>query len=144
MSIDQKAIESILRELEDTWRRNDSVTYASHFAEDATFIQIFGGQLDGRAAIEASHRIIFDTIYKGSYVTFAIRTIRPLGPGTAVVFTRSLLRFQQGGDARELETRPTFVFMKEQDSGQWRIVAFQNTRVSEMPEPARAAGRLAS
>jgi len=104
--------------LEDTWPRHDSVTYASHFAEDATFIQIFGGQLDGRAAIEASHRIIIDTIYKGSYVTFAIRTIRPLGPDAAVVFNAD------AGPPADCVAYPAVCYLREQ-----RLANFQRSGV---------------
>jgi len=67
---------SILQRLEAAWNRYDSVSFAGAFAEDANFIHIFGGQLDGRPAIEAAHRNIFETIYRGSHASFALRTIR--------------------------------------------------------------------
>src|SRR5207244_6142719 len=97
------------------WNRYDSVSLAAAFAEDANFIQIFGGQLDGRAAIEAAHRHIFETIYRGNHASFVLRSIRFLRPDVAVVFARAHVKFKEGNEAREIETRPTLIVVKEQD-----------------------------
>ena len=142
MTTDEHAIQQVLTQLEAAWNASDSEAYAALFAEDATFIQIYGGQLDGRRAIEASHRVIFDTIYKGSQARFTLQGIRVVRPGVAVVFSRAHLKFYQGDKPIEMDTRPTFVM--SQEPGGWQIVAFQNTRVSEMPVAAQAASRLAS
>ena len=85
MTSDEKAIHDIVRQLENTWNASDSKGWASLFAEDATFIHIYGGQLDGRAAVEGAHRAIFDTIYKGSRMSAEIRNIRLLRPDVAVI-----------------------------------------------------------
>jgi uncharacterized protein (TIGR02246 family) len=52
VTADEQVIEGILQQIETAWNRYDSVSLAAVFAEDANFIQIFGGQLDGRRAIE--------------------------------------------------------------------------------------------
>jgi uncharacterized protein (TIGR02246 family) len=142
MSADEQAIEGILQQFETAWNRSDSVSLAALFAEDANFIQIFGGQLDGRATIEASHRHIFDTIYKGSHGRLELRSIRFVRPDVAVAFARAHVKFMEGNEPREIETRPTMVVVKE--NGKWQIVAFQNTRVTEVPAAAQAAARLAT
>ena len=142
ISADEQAIRAILQRLEAAWNRCDSAAFAAAFAEDATFIQIFGGQLDGRAAIDGSHRHIFETIYKGSHVKFVLRSVRFLRPEVAVVFARAELHFNEGGHPREMQTRPTLIVVKDQ--GKWQIVAFQNTKISEMPAAAQAAARLAT
>ena len=99
------------------------------FAEDADFIHILGGYYTGRAAIEAGHRMIFGTIYKGSTVRYSVEKIRFLRPDVAIVSLRQYLQFQEGGAASELEARPTIV--AEKVDGRWRIVALQNTRITE-------------
>lgn len=142
MTTDEQAMQQVLTQLETAWNASNSEAYAAPFAEDASFIQIYGGQLDGRRAIAAAHRHIFDTIYKGSRVSIALQSIRTVRPGVAVVFSRAHLKFYEGDQAREIDTRPTFVMSKEQDG--WQIVAFQNTRISEMPAAAQAASRLTS
>jgi len=142
MTADEAGIQDVVKQLEDAWNASDSRSFAAQFAEDATFIQIFGGQLDGRGAIEGSHRAIFDTIYKGSQASFTIRSIRFVRPDVAIVLTLAHLKFFQGAETREMETRPTMV-MEKRDAG-WRIVALQNTKISEMPAAAQAASRLAT
>jgi uncharacterized protein (TIGR02246 family) len=142
MTTDAEAIQDILKQMEAAWNSYDSVSLAALFSEDANFIQIFGGQLDGRTAIEASHRVIFDTIYRGSHASFMLRSIRFLRPDVAVVFAGAHLQFKEGNEIREMNTRPTLVVVKEQSN--WRIVTFQNTKISEMPTAAQAAARLAT
>lgn len=142
MTPDEGAIQDILKQFEAAWNTYDSLGIGALFSEDANFIQIFGGQLDGRTAIEAAHRVIFDTIYKGSHATLVLRSIRSVRPDVAVVFAHARVRFQEGNEAREIETRPTLILVKEQ--AKWQIVAFQNTRISEVPKAAQAAARLAT
>jgi hypothetical protein len=88
------------------------------------------------------HSAIFETIYKGSQASFVLRSIRFLRPDVAVVFARAHVKFKEGNQAREIETRPTMVVVKELDK--WQIVAFQNTKISEIPAAAEAAARLAT
>jgi uncharacterized protein (TIGR02246 family) len=127
---DEHAIHDVVTRLENTWNAGDSVAYAALFAEDANFIHIFGGQLDGRTAIQESHRHIFATIYRGSQVRITAQNIRFVREDVAIVFNRAQLKFHEGQEARELETRPTMVVAKGGDG--WQIVAFQNTRVSDV------------
>ena len=84
MTTDEAAIQAILQQFETAWNAYDSVSIAVLFVEDANFIHIFGGQLDGRTAIEAAHRVIFDTIYRGSHASFMLRSIRFVRPDVAV------------------------------------------------------------
>jgi uncharacterized protein (TIGR02246 family) len=142
MPADEQVFQEILQQLEAAWNRYDSISFAEAFAEDATFIHIFGGQLEGLAAIEGAHRHIFDTIYKDSHARFELRSIRFLRPDVAVVFARAHVKFKEGNEAREIETRPTLIVVKEQDK--WQIVTFQNTKISEVPAAAQAAARLAT
>jgi uncharacterized protein (TIGR02246 family) len=142
MTTDEQVMQGILQQLENAWNHYDSVSFAEVFAEDANFIHIFGGQLDGRVAIEAAHRNIFETIYKGSHASFMLRSIRFLRPDVAVVFARAHVKFKEGNEAREIETRPTLVALKEQEK--WQIAAFQNTKISEVPAAAQGAARLAT
>lgn len=142
MTADEQVIQGILQQIEAAWNRYDSVSFAAAFAEDANFIHIFGGQLDGRTAIEAAHRNIFETIYRGSHASVVLRSIRFLHPDVAVVFARMHVKFKEGNEARDLETRPTLIVVKEQDK--WQIVVFQNTRISEVPAAAQGAARLAT
>jgi uncharacterized protein (TIGR02246 family) len=74
------------------------------------------------------------------HASFVLRSIRFLRPDIAVVFARAQVRFKEGNEAREIETRPTLIVVKEQDK--WQIVTFQNTKISEVPAAAQAAAVL--
>jgi hypothetical protein len=52
------------------------------------------------------------------------------------------VKFKENSEMREMETRPTLIVVKEQAKSQ--IVAFQNTKISEVPTAAQTAGRLAT
>ena len=142
MTPDEQSIHNILSQLETAWNTSDSQGFAACFAEDATFIHIFGGQLDGRRAIEASHRVIFDTIYKGSHASFTARSSRFVRPDVAILWTEAHVEYKEGGEPRTLDTRPTLLVVNEK--GTWQIVALQNTKVSEVPAAAQVAARLAT
>jgi uncharacterized protein (TIGR02246 family) len=142
MTTDERAIQSILQQMEAAWNAYRSAGISELFAEDATFIHLFGAQLDGRTAIEGAHRVIFDSIYKGSHANFMLRSIRFVRPDVAVVFARMQLKFKTNNEAREIESRPTLIVVKERED--WQIVAFQNTRIAEVPTPAHAAALLAT
>lgn len=139
---DEQSIRDILEQLEAAWNASDSGRWTSFFAPDATFIHIFGGQLDGHAAIEGAHRVIFDTMYKGSRLSIGSRSIRFVRPDVAVVFAHMHLALPQGAPMPDFDTRPTMVMVKE--GAKWQIVAFQNTRISEVPAAAQAAAGLAT
>ena len=142
MEKDERAIQGILKQLEAAWNAYDSVSFAALFADDANFIHIFGRQLDGRTAIEAAHAVIFNTIYRDSHASFKLRSIRFVRPDIAIVFARAHVEFSEGNEMREIETRPTLIVVKEQTK--WQIVAFQNTKISEVPPAAQNAARLAT
>jgi len=142
MTTDELSVQNIVGQLEIAWNNYDSASFAELFVEDANFIHIFGGQLDGRTAIEAAHRLIFDTIYKGSQARFLFQSVRFVSPEVAIVFVRAHVKFKEGNEMREIETRPTLIVVKEQE--RWQIVAFQNTKVSPVPTAAQAAARLAT
>ena len=105
MATDEEVIQAILQQLETAWNAYDSVSFAASFAEDANFIHIYGGQLDGRAAIEAAHKVIFNTIYKGSNATFTLWSIRFLRIDVAVAFAGAHVKFKENDEVRELVSR---------------------------------------
>jgi len=135
MTSDEKALHEMVYHLEAAWNAADGQSFAEDFAEDADFIHILGGYYTGRAAIEAGHRMIFGTIYKGSTVRYSVEKIHFLRPDVAVVSLRQYLQFHEGGAASDLEARPTI--LAEKRNGKWQIVQMQNTRITETGAAAR-------
>ena len=134
MTGEERKLHGMVYQLEAAWNAADSVSFAALFAEDADFIHILGGYYTGRAAIEAGHRMIFGTIYKGSTVRYSVEKIRFLRPDVAIVFLRQFLDFFEDGGPRELEARPMII--AENSGGKWRIAALQNTRITEVGIPS--------
>lgn len=126
---DEQALREIITKLESAWNRADSAAWAAMFAEDADFIHILGVHFTGRPAVEAGHRAIWDTIYKGSTVQYSIEKIRPIGSEVVAVFVLGALKFYDNGVERNIKARPTLTAQKL--GGEWMIVSFQNTLIAE-------------
>ena len=129
MSGDEKSLHEMVYQLEAAWNAADGQGFAEAFAEDADFIHLLGGYYTGRTAIEAGHRMIFGTIYKGSTVRYSVEKIRFLRLDVAIVSLRQYLQFKEGGTASDQEARPTII--AEKRDGKWQIVNMQNTRITE-------------
>ena len=136
MTSDERALHQLVYQLEAAWNAGDGAGFAEAFAEEADFIHILGGYYNGRAAIEAGHRMIFGTIYKGSTVRYSVEKIRFVRPDVAVLSARQYLQFYEDGAARELQARPLLVLEKKKD-GLWEIVTLQNTRITEVGAPQK-------
>jgi uncharacterized protein (TIGR02246 family) len=134
MTGEERALHGMVYQLEAAWNAADGAAFASPFTEGADFVHILGGYYAGRSAIEAGHRMIFGTIYKGSTVRYSVEKIRFLRQDVALIFLRQHLQFSEAGQPRELEARPTIVAEKVEDT--WRIAALQNTRISDVGVPA--------
>ena len=128
MANDEQALREIVRRLEDAWNKSDSVAWSKLFAEDADFIHVLGGHFHGREAIEQGHRLIFDTVYKGSVNKFQVEKIRFAGPDVAIVFVFATLKVNNPGMPPQLFARPTLIAQRR-DAG-WEVVTFQNTLVT--------------
>jgi uncharacterized protein (TIGR02246 family) len=129
MTNEERALHGMVYQLEAAWNTADGAAFAAPFSDDADFVHILGGYYTGRSAIEAGHRMIFGTIYKGSTVRYSVEKIRFLRPDVALIFLRQYLQFFEDGQPRELEARPTII--AENKEGKWQIAAMQNTRISE-------------
>ena len=129
MTTEERPLYEVVEKLETAWNNYDSNAWAALFTEDADFIHILGGHFHGRIAIEQGHRMIFDTIYKGSRNSFMTEGVRFVRPDVAIVFVRAHLTWYLNGAEQQVEARPTLVAHKN-DNGQWEIVAFQNTLIT--------------
>lgn len=129
MTTEERALHEVVEKLKTAWNSGDSMAWASLFAEDADFIHILGGHFNGRTEIERGHRMIFDTIYKGSRNKFTVEKVRSVRPDVAIVFVRAHLKWYLNGAEQQIDARPTLVVQKK-DNSQWEIVAFQNTLIT--------------
>lgn len=139
---DEQAIRQIIQDMESAWNRGDSAAFVEHLADDADFIDILGMHHQGRERLEAGHRQILNTIYRGSRLQYTIEGIRFMRPDVAIAFLRGRMRSHLAvpvADPRrsaetmdeqwhEAQAHPTLILAK--DNGAWRIVFHQNTHIA--------------
>ncbi|AQZ61289.1 unnamed protein product [[Actinomadura] parvosata subsp. kistnae] len=118
-------IAALLSGLADAWNAGDATAYAALFTEDADYITFDGTHTRGRAAIESTHRRLFDGPLKGSTMAGVGNvTVKPLTDGAVLVIA-------SGGTAVDGLHRPSTVsFTAVRTPGGWRFASFQNTRVA--------------
>ena len=129
MNLDNERIVSeIVVDLEQAWNAADGAEFARHFSEGADFVNIRGDHLRTRDVIAKGHQGIFDTIYKGSVVSYRPAGVRSIAPGVLLAHVRATLKAPLGPLAGEHQSLFTMVLVQEQSG--WRIAAFHNTLVA--------------
>lgn len=120
--------EPVVKRLEDAWNAADGEAFAAPFAPDADFVNVRGELHTGRAAIAAGHQQIFDTIYAGSAVRYAVRQARELDDRAMLVHVDATLTVPAGPLAGEIAALASLVLVRDGDGHQ--IAAFHNTAVA--------------
>ncbi|MFC5751508.1 SgcJ/EcaC family oxidoreductase [Actinomadura rugatobispora] len=119
-------IAGLLSRLAEAWNAGDATAYAAVFTDDADYIAFDGTHTRGRAAIESSHRWLFDGPLKGSTMSAPGDTAaKPLADGPVLVIARGGTALA-GGPPRDSIVSFTAVGTPEG----WRFASFQNTRAA--------------
>jgi uncharacterized protein (TIGR02246 family) len=124
-------IDGIVAGLEKAWNDGDGAAFASYFAENADFVNVYGMHGKGREAIANAHDRIFRTVYAGSVMAFTARSVRMLAEGVALAHIDSLLWVPQGPLQGQLKALPSMVVTLQ--GGAWQIASFHNTFVAAPP-----------
>jgi uncharacterized protein (TIGR02246 family) len=124
-------VDELLDNLVAAWNAGDAGRYVTYFHPDVDFVDVLGRHLHGNAAVEDIHRRNFASIHLDS--TLAMHRVRatPLGGDVGLAVTSSAIRVPAGPLAGHSTATQTLVLQRT-DSG-WRIRAFHNTFVREMP-----------
>jgi uncharacterized protein (TIGR02246 family) len=120
--------DTVVKRLEDAWNAADGAAFGAPFAPDADFVTI-RGELHSGPAIAAGHQQIFDTIYAGSTVRYAVLDARELDDGIILAHVRGNLSVPAGPLAGENEALASIVLVRA-DGGHHQIAAFHNTLVA--------------
>jgi uncharacterized protein (TIGR02246 family) len=139
---DAKArIEAIIAALAETWNRHDMAGFASHFSENADFVNVVGMHLRGRAAIEAQHIAIHQTVFRNSRIQSLHHTIRFLTPEVAIAHVNWRMDGHDMSMTQGWQTDAvrqgvyTAVLMPE--DGIWHITALHNTDTVSVHGPGK-------
>jgi uncharacterized protein (TIGR02246 family) len=131
-SSDESAVRALYQGILASWNARDAVNFATPFTDDAEVIGFDGGQMIGRAEIEATLQGIFADHETGAYVGI-IRSVRFLTSGVALL--RAVSGVIPAGQADlnpALNAQQALIAVKR--DGAWRIAHYQNT-------PAQFHGR---
>ena len=136
---DSTSIRTVVADLDSAWAHSDADRWASHYAQDADFVNILGMYMADTKAMHARHHEIFTGVFKGSRHVGTIRRLRFLDATVAIadvdVEVTDFKALPPGVVPTApgvLRTRMKHILTKSGDG--WKIVATQNTAVAPMPQ----------
>ena len=134
-SAEEAAVRALYQQLMDGWNQGSGDAFAAVFTEDGDLIGFDGTHFKGRQEIAPFHQRLFDKWLKGSRLVGEVKDVRFLSPDVALMHA-------VGGTVMRGKTDP----VPERDSiqtlvatrqdGEWRLAAFQNTRLHPMDSSA--------
>ena len=128
---DEEAIRGLYQELMDGWNRGSGDAFAAPFTEDGDLVAFDGTRFRGRKEIVPFHQQLFKKWLEGTRLVGEVRDVRFLGPDVALMHAvGSTVMRGKSEPSPERDSIQTLVATRE--GGQWRIAAFQNTRVRPM------------
>ncbi len=121
----------VLGRLERAWNDADGEAFGDNYAPDASFVNIRGEHIVGRAAIAAGHAGIFSTIYAGSVNRMALARAAEISAGIVLAVSINTLDCPSGPLAGVHTAISTSVISTTVDrDGRPQIVSTHNTLVT--------------
>ena len=119
----------------DGWNRGSGDAFAATFTEDGDLVAFDGTRFRGRGEIAPFHQELFDRWLKGLRLVGRVEDVRFLSPDGALMHAvGSTVMRGKTEPSPERDSIQTLVAVRE--GGEWRLAAFQNTRVRPMgPNP---------
>jgi uncharacterized protein (TIGR02246 family) len=128
---DEAAVRVLYRELMEGWNRGSGEAFAAVFTDDGDLVGFDGTHLKGRAEIATFHQELFDKWMKGTRLVGQVKDVRFLSSDVALMHTvGSTVMRGKTEPAPERDSIQTLVATRQ--SGEWRLAAFQNTRLRIM------------
>jgi uncharacterized protein (TIGR02246 family) len=128
---DEEAVRDLYRELMDGWNRGSGEAFAAVFAEDGDLVAFDGTHFEGREEIAPFHQELFDKWMKGTRLVGWVKDVRFLSPDVALMHAvGSTIMRGKTAPSPERDSIQTLVAVRQ--DGQWRLAAFQNTRLRIM------------
>jgi len=128
---DETAVRALYQELMDGWNRGSGDAFAAAFTEDGDLVAFDGTHFEGREEIAPFHQQLFDKWLKGTRLVGEVKNVRFLSPDVAVMHAvGSTVMRGKSEPSPERDSIQTLVATRQ--DGEWRLAAFQNTRVRPM------------
>jgi uncharacterized protein (TIGR02246 family) len=135
---DEAAVRSLYTQLMDGWNRGSAEAFSAPFAEDGHLVAFDGTHFKGRDEIVSFHQPLFDKWLRGTRLVGEVESVRFLSPHVALMHARggTIMRGKSRPSPERDSIQTLVAFRRE---GDWRLVAFQNTRVRPMSQNSRSA-----
>ncbi|PYI53745.1 SgcJ/EcaC family oxidoreductase [Paenibacillus flagellatus] len=132
---ERKAIQALMAALVDAWNKGDGAAYGECFTDDADYVTFSGQRMKGSKMIGDVHQRLFDGPLKGSVmVSSAVSDPQPrfVSPDVAIVHATGEVKLAEPAhDPNDRGSINTNVLVKR--NGVWKLTAFHNCRIQEMP-----------
>jgi uncharacterized protein (TIGR02246 family) len=130
-SVDEAAVRALYQQLMDGWNQGSGAALAAVFTEDGDLVGFDGTHFKGRQEIAPFHQQLFDKWLKGSRLVGRVEDVRFLSPDVALMHAvgGTIMR-GKSEPAPERDAIQTLVAVRQ--NGEWRLAAFQNTRLHPM------------
>ena len=128
---DEEAVRDLYRELMDGWNRGSGEAFAAVFAEDGDLVAFDGTHFEGREEIAPFHQELFDKWMKDTRLVGRVKDVRFLSSDVALMHAvGSTIMRGKTAPSPERDSIQTLVATRQ--NGEWRLAAFQNTRLRVM------------
>jgi uncharacterized protein (TIGR02246 family) len=130
-AVDDVAVRALYQQLMDAWNEGSAEAYAELFAEDGVLVGFDGTAFEGRQEIVAFHQPLFEKWLKGTRLVGDVTRVQFLVPNVALMHAigGTILR----GKSKPHPSRASIqTLVAVQNHGEWKLAAFQNTRVRSM------------
>jgi uncharacterized protein (TIGR02246 family) len=132
---DEAAVRDLYQQLMDGWNRGSGEGFAAVLAEDGDLVAFDGTHFKGRKEIAPFHQQLFDKWMKGTRLIGQVEDVRFLSPDVAVM--HAVGRTVMCGKTEPSPERDSIqTLVATRQGGEWRLAAFQNTRVRLMERNA--------
>lgn len=134
---DEAAVRGLYAQLMAGWNKGSAREFAAAFAEDGHLVAFDGAHFRHREEIISFHQPLFAKWQEATRLVGNVESMRVLSPEFALMHAR-------GGTVMRGKSRPaperdsirTLVAVRHGD--EWRLAAFQNTRVRPLSRNARS------
>jgi uncharacterized protein (TIGR02246 family) len=128
---EEAAVRALYEQLMDGWNQGSGEAFSAPFAGDGDLIGFDGTHLKGRSEIASFHQSLFTKWLQGSRLVGEVKSVRFLTPEVAVMHAVGGTVMRGKSDpSPERDSIQTLITIKRGD--EWRLAAFQNTRVRPM------------
>lgn len=129
----EREIRDLIDRLSESWARGDAGSYGAEFTDDCDYVAFDGTRFRGPSEPHAHLARLFDSVLKGTRLEGEVESVRFLTPEVAVVHWTGSVAYPWNKRVRSRRrSRQTLVIVRR--DGNWKVAAFQNTRVRPLPQ----------